>query len=89
MQLRNVNMCVYLSCSRNIFKFKKSSEEKSKRMDKEEKFFRETFMVRVFPAVSGEESSSVVCLNYSCYWFSTVLGNFSPDLLPSCLIWGF
>ncbi|KAL9846271.1 FYN-binding protein 2 isoform 3-T3 [Geothlypis trichas] len=29
---------------RNIFKFKKSSEEKSKRMDKEEKFFRETFM---------------------------------------------
>ncbi|KAL9846273.1 FYN-binding protein 2 isoform 5-T5 [Geothlypis trichas] len=30
--------------SRNIFKFKKSSEEKSKRMDKEEKFFRETFM---------------------------------------------
>ncbi|NXH48951.1 FYB2 protein, partial [Dicaeum eximium] len=29
---------------RNIFKFKKSSEEKSKKMDKEEKFFRETFM---------------------------------------------
>ncbi|NXL78390.1 FYB2 protein, partial [Leptocoma aspasia] len=29
---------------RNIFKFKKSSEEKSKTMDKEEKFFRETFM---------------------------------------------
>ncbi|NXY00812.1 FYB2 protein, partial [Pteruthius melanotis] len=29
---------------RNIFKFKKSSEEKSKKMEKEEKFFRETFM---------------------------------------------
>ncbi|KAM7014542.1 FYN-binding protein 2 isoform 3-T3 [Passerculus sandwichensis] len=29
---------------RNIFKFKKSSEEKSKKMDKEEKLFRETFM---------------------------------------------
>ncbi|XP_030914465.1 FYN-binding protein 2 [Geospiza fortis] len=29
---------------RNIFKFKKSSEEKSKKMDREEKFFRETFM---------------------------------------------
>ncbi|NWS26618.1 FYB2 protein, partial [Polioptila caerulea] len=29
---------------RNTFKFKKSSEEKSKKMDKEEKFFRETFM---------------------------------------------
>ncbi|RLW05860.1 hypothetical protein DV515_00004693 [Chloebia gouldiae] len=29
---------------RNFFKFKKSSEEKSKKMDKEEKFFRETFM---------------------------------------------
>ncbi|XP_074401834.1 FYN-binding protein 2 isoform X5 [Zonotrichia albicollis] len=30
--------------TRNIFKFKKSSEEKSKKMDKEEKLFRETFM---------------------------------------------
>ncbi|NWU28559.1 FYB2 protein, partial [Dyaphorophyia castanea] len=29
---------------RNIFKFKKSSEEKSKKMEKEEKLFRETFM---------------------------------------------
>ncbi|XP_072788663.1 FYN-binding protein 2 isoform X4 [Taeniopygia guttata] len=29
---------------RNFFKFKKSSEEKSKKMDKEEKIFRETFM---------------------------------------------
>ncbi|NXO39373.1 FYB2 protein, partial [Locustella ochotensis] len=29
---------------RNTFKFKKSSEEKSKKMDKEEKLFRETFM---------------------------------------------
>ncbi|NXJ19186.1 FYB2 protein, partial [Dicrurus megarhynchus] len=29
---------------RNIFKFKKSSEEKSKKMEKEEKFFREAFM---------------------------------------------
>ncbi|XP_027734864.1 FYN-binding protein 2 isoform X1 [Empidonax traillii] len=29
---------------RNIFKFKKSSEEKSRKREKEEKFFRETFM---------------------------------------------
>ncbi|NXS28455.1 FYB2 protein, partial [Pomatostomus ruficeps] len=29
---------------RNIFRFKKSSEEKSKKMEKEEKIFRETFM---------------------------------------------
>ncbi|XP_021398698.2 FYN-binding protein 2 isoform X3 [Lonchura striata] len=29
---------------RNFFRFKKSSEEKSKKMDKEEKLFRETFM---------------------------------------------
>ncbi|NXS58795.1 FYB2 protein, partial [Brachypteracias leptosomus] len=29
---------------RNIFKFKKSNAEKSKKMEKEEKFFRETFM---------------------------------------------
>ncbi|NXH90412.1 FYB2 protein, partial [Edolisoma coerulescens] len=29
---------------RNIFKFKRSSEEKSKKMEKEEKLFRETFM---------------------------------------------
>ncbi|NWV92282.1 FYB2 protein, partial [Machaerirhynchus nigripectus] len=29
---------------RNIFKFKKSSEEKSRKMEKEEKLFRETFM---------------------------------------------
>ncbi|NXS15157.1 FYB2 protein, partial [Mystacornis crossleyi] len=29
---------------RNIFKFKKGSEEKSKKMEKEEKLFRETFM---------------------------------------------
>ncbi|NWT19225.1 FYB2 protein, partial [Vireo altiloquus] len=29
---------------RSIFKFKKSSEEKSKKMEKEEKLFRETFM---------------------------------------------
>ncbi|XP_016155806.1 PREDICTED: uncharacterized protein C1orf168 homolog isoform X1 [Ficedula albicollis] len=30
--------------SRNIFKFKKNSEEKNKKMDEEEKLFRETFM---------------------------------------------
>ncbi|KFQ09489.1 FYB2 protein, partial [Haliaeetus albicilla] len=29
---------------RNIFKVKKSNPEKSKKMEKEEKFFRETFM---------------------------------------------
>ncbi|NXS06952.1 FYB2 protein, partial [Neodrepanis coruscans] len=29
---------------RNMLKFKKSSEEKSKKMEKEEKFFREKFM---------------------------------------------
>ncbi|NXN77771.1 FYB2 protein, partial [Bombycilla garrulus] len=44
---------------RNIFKFKKSSEEKSK-MDKEEKFFRETFMyhkeIRVLATATAERS---------------------------------
>ncbi|NXG02707.1 FYB2 protein, partial [Sakesphorus luctuosus] len=29
---------------RNIFKFKKNSEEKNRKREKEEKFFRETFM---------------------------------------------
>ncbi|NXR93680.1 FYB2 protein, partial [Hypocryptadius cinnamomeus] len=45
---------------RNIFKFKKSSEEKSKNMDKEEKFFRETFMydkeIRVLARASAARS---------------------------------
>ncbi|NWT73537.1 FYB2 protein, partial [Prunella himalayana] len=45
---------------RNIFKFKKSSEEKSKKMDKEEKFFRETFMyhkeIRVLARASAARS---------------------------------
>ncbi|NWX55288.1 FYB2 protein, partial [Promerops cafer] len=45
---------------RNIFKFKKSSEEKSKRMDQEEKFFRETFMyekeIRVLATATAERS---------------------------------
>ncbi|CAN8217194.1 unnamed protein product [Coccothraustes coccothraustes] len=36
--------CVPFFLTLNIFKFKKSSEEKSKKMDKEEKLFRETFM---------------------------------------------
>uniref|UniRef100_A0A8D2NQG1 Helically-extended SH3 domain-containing protein n=2 Tax=Zosterops TaxID=36298 RepID=A0A8D2NQG1_ZOSLA len=43
---------------RNIFKFKKSSEEKSKKMDKEEKLFRETFMydkeIRVLGTASAQ-----------------------------------
>ncbi|NXB41268.1 FYB2 protein, partial [Eulacestoma nigropectus] len=43
---------------RNIFKFKKSSEEKSKKMEKEEKFFRETFMydkeIRVLTRATAE-----------------------------------
>ncbi|NXQ33973.1 FYB2 protein, partial [Alaudala cheleensis] len=45
---------------RNIFKFKKSSEEKSKKMDKEEKLFRETFMyqreIRVLAAATAARS---------------------------------
>ncbi|NWV10019.1 FYB2 protein, partial [Ptilonorhynchus violaceus] len=45
---------------RNIFKFKKSSEEKSKKMEKEEKFFRETFMydkeIRVLATATAERS---------------------------------
>ncbi|XP_038000809.1 FYN-binding protein 2 isoform X2 [Motacilla alba alba] len=45
---------------RNIFKFKKSSEEKSKKMDKEEKFFRETFMyhkeIRVLATATAARS---------------------------------
>ncbi|NWY38263.1 FYB2 protein, partial [Sylvia atricapilla] len=45
---------------RNIFKFKKSSEEKSKKMDKEEKLFRETFMydkeIRVLATASAQRS---------------------------------
>ncbi|XP_066048980.1 FYN-binding protein 2 isoform X3 [Chamaea fasciata] len=45
---------------RNIFKFKKSSEEKSKKMDKEEKLFRETFMydkeIRVLATASAQHS---------------------------------
>ncbi|NWZ33954.1 FYB2 protein, partial [Brachypodius atriceps] len=44
---------------RSIFKFKKSSEEKSK-MDKEEKLFRETFMydreIRVLGTARAERS---------------------------------
>ncbi|KAI1236874.1 hypothetical protein IHE44_0015132, partial [Lamprotornis superbus] len=45
---------------RNIFKFKKSSEEKNKKMDEEEKFFRETFMfqqeIRVLGRARAERS---------------------------------
>ncbi|XP_053806425.1 FYN-binding protein 2 isoform X3 [Vidua chalybeata] len=45
---------------RNIFKFKKSGEEKSKKMDKEEKFFRETFMydkeIRVLATATATRS---------------------------------
>ncbi|RMC08729.1 hypothetical protein DUI87_14978 [Hirundo rustica rustica] len=45
---------------RNIFKFKKSSEEKSKKMDEEEKLFRETFMydkeIRVLTTATAERS---------------------------------
>ncbi|NXO94582.1 FYB2 protein, partial [Certhia brachydactyla] len=45
---------------RNIFKFNKSSEEKSKKMGKEEKFFRETFMphedIRVLTTATAAHS---------------------------------
>ncbi|KAM4773136.1 FYN-binding protein 2 isoform 10-T10 [Cyanocitta cristata] len=45
---------------RNIFKFKKSSEEKSKKMEKEEKLFRETFMyhkeIRVLATATAARS---------------------------------
>ncbi|NWW80717.1 FYB2 protein, partial [Climacteris rufus] len=45
---------------RNIFKFKKSGEEKSKKMEREEKFFRETFMydkeIRVITTATAESS---------------------------------
>ncbi|NXR64304.1 FYB2 protein, partial [Rhadina sibilatrix] len=45
---------------RNIFKFKRSSEEKSKKMDKEEKLFRETFMyhqeIRVLATATARRS---------------------------------
>ncbi|NXH24956.1 FYB2 protein, partial [Myiagra hebetior] len=45
---------------RNIFKLKKSSEGKSKKMEKEEKFFRETFMyekeIRVLARARAERS---------------------------------
>ncbi|NWT52926.1 FYB2 protein, partial [Erythrocercus mccallii] len=45
---------------RNIFKFKKGSEEKSKKMDKEEKLFRETFMydeeIRVLATATARRS---------------------------------
>ncbi|NWZ84842.1 FYB2 protein, partial [Poecile atricapillus] len=45
---------------RNIFKFKKSSEEKGKKMDKEEQLFRETFMyhkeIRVLARASAGRS---------------------------------
>ncbi|NXA87181.1 FYB2 protein, partial [Melanocharis versteri] len=45
---------------RNIFKFKKGSEEKSKKMEKEEKVFRETFMyqkeIRVLARATAERS---------------------------------
>ncbi|NXD99220.1 FYB2 protein, partial [Chaetorhynchus papuensis] len=45
---------------RNIFRFKKSSEEKSKKMEKEEKLFRETFMydkeIRVLATATAERS---------------------------------
>ncbi|XP_063263073.1 FYN-binding protein 2 [Prinia subflava] len=45
---------------RNIFKFKKGSEEKSKEMDKEEKLFRETFMyhreIRVLATATAQRS---------------------------------
>ncbi|NWV33568.1 FYB2 protein, partial [Grantiella picta] len=43
---------------RTIFKFKKSSEEKSKKMEKEEKIFRETFQydkeIRVLSRATAE-----------------------------------
>ncbi|NXI04894.1 FYB2 protein, partial [Pachycephala philippinensis] len=43
---------------RNIFKLKRSSDEKSKKMEKEEKFFRETFMydkeIRVLTTATAE-----------------------------------
>ncbi|NXY21969.1 FYB2 protein, partial [Atrichornis clamosus] len=45
---------------RTLFKFKKSSEEKSKRMEREEKIFRETFMydkeIRVIIRARAERS---------------------------------
>ncbi|NWU33424.1 FYB2 protein, partial [Hylia prasina] len=45
---------------RNIFKFKKSSEDKSKKMEKEEKLFRETFMynkeIRVLATATAQRS---------------------------------
>ncbi|NXC03410.1 FYB2 protein, partial [Orthonyx spaldingii] len=45
---------------RNIFTFKKSGEEKSKKMEKEEKLFRETFMydkeIRVLARATAERS---------------------------------
>ncbi|NXS85142.1 FYB2 protein, partial [Erpornis zantholeuca] len=45
---------------RSIFKFKRSSEEKSKKMEKEEKFFRETFMyhreIRVLSRATAQRS---------------------------------
>ncbi|NWR48413.1 FYB2 protein, partial [Regulus satrapa] len=45
---------------RNIFKFKKSSEEKSKKMEKEERSFRETFMyhkeIRVLATATAARS---------------------------------
>ncbi|NXR50617.1 FYB2 protein, partial [Hippolais icterina] len=45
---------------RNIFKFRKNSEEKSKKMDEEEKLFRETFMyhkeIRVLATATAERS---------------------------------
>ncbi|NXR26368.1 FYB2 protein, partial [Cinclus mexicanus] len=45
---------------RNIFKFKKSSEEKNKKMNEEEKLFRETFMyheeIRVLSRARAERS---------------------------------
>ncbi|NXI15262.1 FYB2 protein, partial [Irena cyanogastra] len=45
---------------RNIFKFKKSSKEKSKKMEKEEKLFRETFMyheeIRVLATATAARS---------------------------------
>ncbi|NXE86059.1 FYB2 protein, partial [Menura novaehollandiae] len=45
---------------RNIFKFKKSGEERSKKMEREEKFFRETFMydkeIRVIATATAERS---------------------------------
>ncbi|NWI35635.1 FYB2 protein, partial [Picathartes gymnocephalus] len=45
---------------RNIFKFKKSNEEKTKKMEKEEKIFRETFMfqeeIRVLSRARAQRS---------------------------------